>query len=469
MAEDDRFALQWLDFLGNELYNNGQQIFKYNGEPKYPIGPLTCRVKIGEDLGGDEEEEATYTRLSFGEFEKLGFIVIKGSNFTWRKGQKFHYKIVRNAKNKIGIAYMNFHRMGLQIQHDAKNRQFRLCGENALADKRLNVNSGVGPWVIYDEDRPITPHYNKKKSRIISKEDARARLKVWTHGRQSPQVEFRDIKELPVMLSDEKYLVCIPKEDTCQRIIISGESGTGKSILSNALAGRIFYIWQDRQGWLIDPLNQFEDLSLPQDYNGFQQINDLIDNEAKPIPAIQLYMACRYKLHIKYPEISLKVVQDFYEFLNRYKYYIHGLKDMDVGETIRYMSTFAPYIKNVETKEQLKAKMEEAMPEALTDKGKGAMVKKWEDSFGVIFKEKFTSNLYKLDRMAASCLEVKFKDGTTMKEHPFIACYEAGVVPVLNISAARRQRWFRNYLADLMQKIVRHQSDLPDKLKKRVW
>ena len=73
------------------------------------------------------------------------------------------------------------------------------------------------------------------------------------------------------------------------------------------------------------------------------------------------------------------------------------------------------------------------------------------------------------DKKSTHLLKLKLKDGVEMEDHPFIICYEAGLIPVLNMSAARRQRWIRNYLADLMQKIVAHQSNVPEERKHRVW
>jgi len=465
MHESD-FALQWLDYLGNEIYNNGKRIFKYEGQPKYDISRLNSRIKIGEEMGTEKNVE--YTFMSYSELQKLGYTVATGTNFIWRERQQCYYKLKRKERDNVGINERIFDRK-LKVQHDPSNRRIRLIGEDALSSPKTPINSGVGPWIVYDADSPKESDTQARRNFALSKEGIRASLKKWQYGENSEEAEYAEIKELPILLSDEKYIVCIRKSQTCQRMIIVGEPGMGKSLYCNSVAGRIFYVWEDRVGWLIDPLNQFNDISMPQAFDRFNKINELINNEPKPIPAIQLYLACKNKIDMKNKDISLLLTLDFLEFLKKYKFYTFGIKDMDVGDTIRYLMDFIEEIKDVTSSKEISDIMFDKIPNAHKDKGMQAMIYKWANTFEYIFKEKFTSNMHIDDKKSTHLLKLKLKDGVEMEDHPFIICYEAGLIPVLNMSAARRQRWIRNYLADLMQKIVAHQSNVPEERKHRVW
>ena len=457
------FALQWLDYLGNEIYNKGQRIFKYEGQPNYKISRLKSEIKIGEEF--IEKDPKDYSVMPYSELQNYGLTVVRGTDFIWRDRQVCYYAIKRVGKNVVGITESLFKRK-LQLQNDPVNRRVRLVGEDALAAKNLKVDSGLGPWIVYDADIPI--HKYAHKGMPVTKEEYRSRIRKWAYGTDDNTPKYQEIAELPVLISDEGYIVCIRKEITCQRIIVVGESGKGKSLISNALNSRIFYTWEDRVAWLIDPLNQFDDISLPQSYKKFNEINEVIGNEPRPIPAVQLYLACKNEIAMSHPDISLLVTLNFLEFLRKYKFYTFGIKDMDVGDTIRYLNAYIDGIKDATNADTIKDTMFEAIPNAHKDKGVQSMIFKWKETFETIFKERFTSNLYLGDNKASDKLEVKFKDGTQMDGHPFIMCYEAGVIPILNISAARRQRWLRNYLADLMQKIVAHQSNAGER-QKRVW
>lgn len=464
MAAEADFALQWLNYLGIKIYNNGKQVFGYPGVPRYTISKLPCKIRVGETIG-EEDDMGRYTRMAYPDFENLGYVVVTGKDFVWRPGQRCYYKVARKAVNVVGITDASFRRTRMVIQHDPIKRRIRLIGDSVLADPSLPVHSGIGRWVTYDADRPIQTQYTKSKP--MTKDEYRAVVLNNLYGNQTQSDTYEEIKEIPMIISDEKYVVCMRKHGTCQRIIVVGMSGQGKSTLVNALSGRIFYMWEDRVGWMIDIINQFHDLSLPQDHNPFIKMNSIIGNEPKPLPAVQLYLACRHRIDIAHPNISLKVSLNFAEFLKKYKFYTFGIRDYDVGDTIRYLMDFYNDLKSIKSAEELEDIMMERIPNAENDKGMQSMIYKWKNTFDTLFKEKFTSNVYDEDETAHT-LEVVYSDGRKTSGHPFIMCMEAGLVPVFNISAARRQRWLRNYLADLMQKIVVHQISMGEQ-RHRMW
>ena len=150
MGNEANFALQWLDYLGNQIYNKDRRILKYDGEPNYDISKLTTKIKLGAMLG-DENEEIEYTTMSYQELQKRGMIVITDSSFTWRPRQRHHYKISWKTRVSLGIAERAFRMTQIRIQFDADKRSVRLIGENVLADPKLPVHSGIGKWVVYDK------------------------------------------------------------------------------------------------------------------------------------------------------------------------------------------------------------------------------------------------------------------------------------------------------------------------------
>ena len=472
------FALQWLDFLGNKIYNKGKQIFVYDGkDPKYEINPygmLDTKIKYGQKLWDEEEEsQDNLKRMSWPEMDELGYAIKSESNpeFMWKPKQKCFYMIIRKVKDSLGLSYDTFRKAcqhtNMVIEHDPIHRRFRLKGDSVLAAPELSAAAGVSEWVHYGTEASRAVVYRKEKK--ISKEEITAMMRQSLYGETvKPEFEYQPIKEIMLVLSDDKQIVCMGREDTCQRIIVVGQSGTGKSVFINGVDDRIFYQWQDRVAWLIDPLNQFDNISLPQDYSEFNKINSWINNPPTPFPAVQLYLASKYPIQITHSNISLLLTLGFVEFVRKIEFYTYGIKEYDLGGTRRYMVDFLDDIRDITNADELRDVMFDKIPNAHKDKGLQSMIYKWTNTFETIFNEGFISNLYKQEKMATDELEIKLRDGTKMRGHPFIMCYEAGVVPVLNIASAKRQRWVRNYLADLMQKIVAHQIDM-GKTQRRVW
>lgn len=467
MSEYD-FALQWLDYLGTSIYNHkGERLFEYKGMPKYEISPLDTKLELNEDLG-EEDDKEEYSTMPFKELEYYHFC-IGTSHVRWKNRQRVCYYIKQKISNSKSISLEAFRKItqlyGVHIQHDPKNCRVRLVGESVLPAKGLNLDSGVGPWMSYS--RLSSQRGKKRKKFKLDREAAFSILR----GDYDEEDDFTEIHEIPLIRTPEGYYVCMEKKTVTQKMIVVGGTGKGKSLLVNAVATRIFYIWCDRMGWLIDPLNQLYNLSAPQDYEPFNKINYLLNNEPRPIPAVQLYLACKNKFEIAHPNISIIMTLGFLEFLNKYKFYVYGIKEFDVGDTIRYLQDYISELRHITSAKELDNIMMANIPGATDKKNKNIrnMIYKWTNTFETIFKEKFTSNLYRDNYLATHEIRVRFEDGTIIKGNPFIMLMEAGVIPVLNTSAARRCRWIRNLLADLMQKIVHHQMARPKGQQHRMW
>lgn len=465
------FALQWLDYLDIEVYNKGKRILEYDGDPNYQIERLKTGVNVGQELG-EEEDEIEFTELSYPELLNLGYVVVSESNssYFWRKHQRCYYVLKKKARTIFGIPYESYRKTASQtsmsIQHDPTHKRIRLVGENVLADPRLRRDSGIGWWIIYDEDAPRV--VVKRKKVALTKEAYRQKIKG--EGNDGP--EFMPIKEIPLLLSDERLIVCMPKEDICQRLLVTGAARKGKSTFCNGVAGRVHKKWEERVGWLIDVQNQFYDISAPQDNPGFIKIMELLNEEPQPIPALQLYLACKYPGLIQHENISLKLTVDFHEFLNKLSYYANGIKEWNLEGAARYFKGVIPIVKKARNIKEFNELCYVAIPEANEKKKDNlkSMIFKWKNTFNSIFLEKFTSNLYVDDPLATDKLKIKFPDNSIMEGHPFIMAMEAGLVPVINISTVPDKPWVRNYLADLMDKIVLHQkSQIQLKKFNRKW
>jgi hypothetical protein len=431
---------------------------------------LDTKIRYGQKLwDAEDENKEHYINMNWIELTELGYAVKScnspesyGLEKFWLPRQKCFYVIIRRTKNSSGLNYEAFRKAkqqnGLIVEHDPIRQRIRIKGSNVLAASDSRIDSGVSDWVCYGDDK----YKAKVRKSKMTLEEYRMYIKNKMYGGGwKPEVEYQPIEEIPIMITHDKYIVCIRKERICQRILCTGASRKGKSTFANAVAGRILYTFQDRVGWMIDPQNQFYDLSLPQDYSEFNKINSWINNPPTPIPAIHLYLACKNPAVIAHKNISLKLTLDFHEFLNKFGFYSNGAKSWQLDKPEKYLRGVTLHIKDVKTIKELNDKLCAHLPNA-NDPKKGdamkQMIYKWIGSFRNIFNERFTSNLYQNDPIETHELEVQLSDGTTMKGHPFIMAMEAGVVPIINTSMVPEKPWVRNYMADVMKKLMMHQK-----------
>ena len=231
------------------------------------------------------------------------------------------------------------------------------------------------------------------------------------------------------------------------------------STFMNAATSRVHENWGDAVGWLIDPQNQFYDISLPQEFSEFKKYISYVGEEPRPLPAIQFYLACKYPQLIVHPKISFNLTLSYFEFLNKYTFFSHGMKDWQIEGTERYLKMLIPHIKTVNNLKEFESACYTHIPGAADEKRQDmkSMIGKLVPTMGSIFKEGFTSNLFD-DDITTDQFEVEFPDGRKIKGHPFIIAMEAGLVPIINTSMNPDKPWVRNYLADTMQKIISHQK-----------
>jgi len=470
------FACQWLDFYKINIFNKGKQIFRYNHDLDYEInkyGMLDTKIKLGEDIG-DEEDEEKYTTMSYPEFEKRGYAIKAGykQEYFWMPNQRIYYYIIRGRIDSLGITYDAVRKAGLKIQHDPSKRRFRLMGKYALPPFNLRPDIGHGPWIIYDMDSPISGGRPKKRERL-SVNEARYILRRKTHL-SNENTEYQSIPELPLIMSKEKYIVCVAKHRIPQRFIVTGEPRTGKSLFCNNLSTNIFYKWQDSVGWLIDPQNQFYDISKQQEYSKFIKTNKLINHFPVPVPAVHYYLGCKNDSALVHKNISMKLTLSLRELLNKISFYGYGIKTWQLDGAERYLPEHVDALANgnPKTDRDVKDILYSNTP-GIDDKSKKhlkSMFYKWQATLKTIFKEQFTSNVYGGDDYATDELEIEFPDGRRMKGHPFIMSMEAGLMPFINDSHVPDKGWVRNYLADVMEKIVSHQIDMGQKgTRNRTW
>lgn len=305
----------------------------------------------------------------------------------------------------------------------------------------------------FSADRIYTEKNNKK-------------LSFYLAGKKIKQIEIKLKKKRK---KEDVYGISI--DSPSQYYITDNWMVTHNSYTLNSILGRVIYIYQDRAGLLNDSLNQFYDLMMPMPKGHSGLIKELfrIGNESKYLPVINLYMSCP-GLKMKYTDenIGYRLVIPFKDFLYRYKFFTYKIPKWDLGKPEKYLKKeIVNALDECKNEEDVKRKLFSLMHNAAEDKGTQAMIYKWVAAFESIFRDEFTSNLFKNEETTAPYWELKTKD-ESLHGHPFIISMEAGLVPVINNYLAKANPIAEKQMADLLKKIIRWQM-VRDEKKKRYW
>lgn len=498
------FSKQVLDYYGNKIYVRGKQILKLNHKGHYELVPIKPQIIIGQSFL-DEPEEENYSHISYETMQrtlKLTIAKRRAKTDAWRGRQRVIHYIIRR---KAGVKEIPLKAASsLTIEHDPYNKRARLVGETAGTSDGQYGLGGVGPWVYYDQPFNRTMNmriYDTAKAAADSITDR------WLGKEQSDKKKTIPIPEMPIMITNDNYLLCLPKTRDLQNILIVGKKRFGKTWVLNRMCGGIYHLFGDCVGVLNDSLDQFHSMMLPNPDISFMRDLSRIGEQPSPLPTINLYLSAP-NINMRYANegVDFRLVLSFMEFLAKYKFYTFGVRKWDLGGSERYLNENRKYIYKCVNEDDIKEILFARFSERVDlekDKGFKAMIMKMRDTFGSIFNEQFTDNLFqddettsptwKLDKAVFKCANCghpvrKDMNGfathyyynkgfgrppvvsskcffencgcsrpeisrETLEGHPFIIAMEAGLVPIINTVTAKRCNYFRNYMADLMEKI----------------
>lgn len=473
------FAKVWLDKLGNEIYINDTNFFEQDLDKlrdKFVIAPLRTGLYIGDSLINEEElEDIKY--LPFEDMKKkLGLTIYKlpVEKKGWRKLQK---DILIIGKKRPGvpneIPNSTFTRRALKIEWNRAECWVRGVGENFGTDKGQYAGGDITPEIYYAEGKKDSHNINP----VFKMDSFYDVTKDWYKVRRGEEVDSSErinIKELPVLISEDGLLLCMPKTKVLPKIIAVGKTRGGKSFALNSIMGRAFYMFQDRVGLVNDSLNQFYDLSLAQNQVAFIKEIGRVDNEPRHLPTINLYMSCpSLKMNYKDEHVSYRLVISFKTFLKSWDYFAQGVDKWKIGAPFKYVSKeiineMSQMKTTAEIRNYLFAKFSEMQGDGKElEKGKREMLMKWVASIDKVLADKFTDNLFQDEETTAAQWKLVRENGNEVVGHPFIIALEAGLVPVINNYLAKTKPIAIKQMADLLNKVVEHQMHV-DK-KKRIW
>jgi len=452
------FCKSWLRNYNHKIFIGAKRILECDDDvfanfSEYFV-PLETQMKVGSDFV-DLEGGAEPKPISYDELRNLGFSITTTKSPPTMSVQKLMVLIRGKDKGNVSDRLLRDN----TIEFDPINQCIRLRGPNSGP-------LGISGWAFR-----VLKGVKKKKYDAV--EIMQRMHKKWRGIKLQENIETVDINEVPLMITDDNKLLCIPTDGDPPTIGIVGKRGGGKSFIMNALLGSIK--WKkvfDNFVFLNDSLDQFYDLNQPNDGIRFGRDLLKINHTPRPLPTVNLYLSSP-DLEMRYADegIDFRYVVDFYDFLGRYKFWSYGIQKWDIGSPEKYLS-------RADTKQALyrcadAEKIKQALYKSIAgskgeiDQGVKSMIFRWESAFESVFQEQFTNNLFANDKEVAAQWFVEYGDGTKVKENPIIVLMEAGLVPVINTSRARYLNYFRNCMADILDRLVKWQ--LQTDKKRRLW
>ncbi len=273
------------------------------------------------------------------------------------------------------------------------------------------------------------------------------KARIFGMGMINPKMRFKKmiIKDIPIMITKDGNLLCIPNTQEVKHIGMTGMTGTCKSIFINSLLSWDY--WHIKRDCI--NLNDFQketfEWSLPTE--SFHNILEKINAKPCPTPLVYVFPSTKTlqleKKDRRFPviKITLPIEEVIRNVENYYK--------LDKSKV--YLANLMEELVECNSIEEIRSVFEEAIPE------KHTMMK---FKLMNIFESLFNNNMLNVSvPEAPAFLEYKDKYGENYYNSTIQTLVKAGLVPSIQTSDLRNQEYFSAYMSFMVESIYRNQYE----------
>jgi hypothetical protein len=281
---------------------------------------------------------------------------------------------------------------------------------------------------------------------MVSNSELKARL--WGVGMINPKYQFKklEIKDIPIMITQDSQILCIPSTEEVKHCGIFGMTGTCKSVFMNALLSWDHY--KLNRGCI--NFNDFQketfEWSLPTD-SYLHLLNKL---NIKPCgkPLVYVFPSTKtLNLDGKDKRFPLiKITLPIEEVIDNIEYY------QPLDKSKLYLGNIKDELKECHSMSEIRNVLQESFPE----KGQGGMRFKLLNVFESLFKNQILNVAV---REAPAFLEYQDKFGNNYYNTTVQTLVRAGFIPSIQTSDLRNYEYFSAYMTFLAESIYRNQYD----------
>lgn len=259
-----------------------------------------------------------------------------------------------------------------------------------------------------------------------------------------------NINHVPVMITDNNKILCIPKERELFHIGVTASTGKGKGILGNNLLG--WEYWLMKRSCII--LNDFQretfEQSLPCSNPKFKENLKIINAKPTPLPIVYVYPSNKHlqidEVEKRFPYIKMSIptraliqeIENYYKLDKSAKYFTANIERFLECRDLE------------EIDEALKDIIEENVEDFKNKKSLENMMFKIRTVFKNIFDEMITDNS---SPDAPAFITIKNNRGESYNNLIIQALLFANVIPSLQTSNIRSKSWFSAYMSFIVESI----------------
>lgn len=258
------------------------------------------------------------------------------------------------------------------------------------------------------------------------------------------------INHVPVMITDNNKVLCIPTDKELFHIGITGATGKGKGIVGNNLLGWEYWLMKRHCMILNDFQRETFEQSLPCFNKIFQENLKIINARPTPLPLVYVYPSNKHlrigKEEAMFPHIKMSIptraliqeIEKYYKLDKSAKYFTANIDKFLECRDLE------------EIDEALKEIIEENVKEYKNKRSLENMMFKIRTVFKNIFDEMITDNS---SPEAPAFINIRNGKGEIYNNLVIQSLIFAKVIPSIQTSDIRSKSWFSAYMSFIVESI----------------
>jgi len=271
--------------------------------------------------------------------------------------------------------------------------------------------------------------------------------RIFGEGMANPKTRYKKfpINDIPIMITTDNKLLCVPRTKEVKHIGVSGMTGTSKSILINSLLSWDYWHMERKCINLNDIQKETFEWSLPTE--SFKYSLNLINSAPCPTPIVYVFPSTK-TLQIeekdrRFPILKMTIpIEEVIKNIENY----HNLDKSKV-----YLGNLMDELSECDSIGEIRSVLDENIPE------KHMMMKY---KLMNVFESLFNNNMLNVSVPdAPAFLEYKDKFGGKYYNQTIQTLMRANIVPSIQTSDLRNHDYFSAYVSFIVDSIYRSQYD----------